>query len=573
MGVSAAVFESAGKRTEHYIPGAYSRGNNVSSPNGVNAGNLCILGCATGGKPRDLLEFGSLSEAQDVLKSGDLLNAIGYAFKGSPDYVPSSVMAMRVNPGTQGTLTMKSGETPMIEISSADYGAHVNQIKVKVDTGTLAGSKKLSVSFQENTTVVDNIIRKSMQIMAADGENGTVTVTTTGISLQTTVEDEVVSEEFLFEDYPTVNDLVARINDTDFFVATMLDTNIDALSTELDTVASKDISSAPVDLCSNFAAFCEELEKIQFFDEIKILSENSRVMVDNMPFTYFTGGTTTKSASTSDWGLALAELETKDIQIITTIESSPEIHSLIKDHCTTMSSTVNRKERSAWLGGPLNESDDDAMANARALNSSLISYVCDTAFVSNPFTGAKEKVAGSIFAVMLAGMESSMAVNMALTNKTLNVLGFAKTRTVTNMNNLIKAGVVVCQPSPDDPTNYVCIRSITTYQKDDLIANERSMTREAMYMDRDLRNRYGIGIGMPGNMPVSVIKQTLIETAKEWAASGYIIPSDDGQNVWDIKVVRKGDKDCIQYSRYLTAPVNFVFITANNYVYTSSTEL
>lgn len=266
MGVDAAIFESAGKRSEHYIPGAYSRGNNVSSPSGVNAGNLCILGCATGGKPRDLLEFGSLSEAQDVLKSGDLLNAIGYAFKGSEDYIPSSVMAMRVNPGTQGTLTLKSGETPMIKISSADYGAHVNQIKVKIDTGSAAGSKKLTVAYQDNTIVADNIIRKSMQIMATDGDNGTVTVTTTGISLQTTVEDETVSESFLFEDYPTVNDLVARINDTDFFVATMLDTNLDALSTELDTVAATDISTGPVDLCSNFAAFCEDLKRFSFLN-------------------------------------------------------------------------------------------------------------------------------------------------------------------------------------------------------------------------------------------------------------------------------------------------------------------
>ncbi len=572
MGVESAVFESAGKRTEHYIPGAYSRGNNVSSPNGVNAGNLCILGTATGGKPRELLEFGSLSEAQDVLKNGSLLNAIGYAFKGSREFVPQSIMAMRVNPGTQGTLTLNSGVTPMIKIYSTDYGAHVNQIKVKIDTGTLVGSKKLTVAFQENTIVVDNILRKSIQILCTDGENPTVSVSTTGIVLNTTVEDELVTEQFLFEDYPTVNDLVARINDTDFFVATMLDTNIDAPSVELDTVSSMDISEA-VELQSNFAAFCEELNKIQLFESIEILSEATRVAVDNMPYTYFSGGTTTVSASSEDWGNALAELETKNIQILATTETNPDIHSLISEHCTLMSSTVNRKERTFWVGGTLNESDEDILAHARALNTTLGSYVGDTAIATNPFTGKSEKIPGGVLAVMLAGMESAAAVNMALTNKTLNVLGFAKTRTVTNMNNLIKGGVVVCNPSPDDPTNYVCIRSITTYQKNDLIANERSMTREAMYMDRDLRNRYGIGIGMPGNMPVSVITQTLLETAKEWAASGYIIPSDDGKNVWDIKVVRKGDKDYIQYSRYLTAPVNFVFITATNYVYTSSTEL
>lgn len=572
MGVSAAIFESAGKRTEHYVPGAYSRGNNVSSPSGVSAGNLCILGTSTGGKPLELLEFGSLAEAQESLTDGNLLTAIGYAFKGSKEYVPQSVMAMRVNPGIQGTLTLKSGDTPVLKIYSADYGAHVNQIKVKIDTGTQTNSKKLTVSYKDDTTTVDNIIRESMQVMATDGESASVSVASDSITLTATVDEEVITEKFLFDEYPTVSDLVTRINDTDYFVATMLDSDSDAKSTDLDTVSGKSISEA-VKLYSNFAAFVEELENIELFDSVEVLSASSRSTLDNISYTYFSGGSTTKSASSTDWANALSALETKDIQIIATTETSSNIHALISTHCTNMSSTVNRKERTFWVGGTLNESDETILANAKALNTELGSYVGDSAYATNPLTGDTEKINGATLAVMLAGMESAAAVNMSLTNKTLNVLGFLKTRTITNMNTLIKGGAVVCNPSPDDQTNFVCIRALTTYQKEDLIANERSMTREAMYMDRDLRSRYASGIGMPGNMPVSVITQTLLEAAKEWEASGYIIPDDSGNNVWDIKVSKKGDKNYIQYSRYLTAPVNFVFITATNYVYTSSSEI
>ena len=61
--------------------------------------------------------------------------------------------------------------------------------------------------------------------------------------------------------------------------------------------------------------------------------------------------------------------------------------------------------------------------------------------------------------------------------------------------------------------------------------------------------------------------------AKEWALNGYIVPSDSNENVWDIKVRIDGDKVYITYSRYLTAPVNFVFITAINHIYTSTVEL
>ena len=53
----------------------------------------------------------------------------------------------------------------------------------------------------------------------------------------------------------------------------------------------------------------------------------------------------------------------------------------------------------------------------------------------------------------------------------------------------------------------------------------------------------------------------------------HIVPSDSNENVWNIKVRIDGDKVYITYSRYLTAPVNFVFITAVNHIYTSTVQM
>ena len=85
MGISKAVFESAGKRTEHLIPGVYSRSNNVSSSGTVSAGNVVILGHSTGGKPNSLLSFSTLAEAKNSLVSGELLNGVAHAFSPSSD--------------------------------------------------------------------------------------------------------------------------------------------------------------------------------------------------------------------------------------------------------------------------------------------------------------------------------------------------------------------------------------------------------------------------------------------------------------------------------------------------------
>lgn len=570
MGVSAAIFESAGKRTEHYVPGVYSRSNNVTSPSGVSAGNLCILGSSAGGKPQTLLEFGSLADAQNVLGSGELLNGIAYAFNGSNDYVPQRVFAMRTNGGTQASLTLQSGGTDVLTLKAWDWSAMTNQLRLKIETGTAANSKKVTVAYKDDTVTVDNIVKPSLQVIGTC-TNPTVAVSSTGITLAGEDDDsQPISEVISFESFPTINEIVERINNTDYFVATVVDADEKALGVNLDTLVATDITTA-VTLYSNALAFKEAVEKIEYIGSATF-EGSSKIVPENIAFTYFTGGASTPADLTS-WRAALANLEVEDIQIIATPNTTSDYQTLIANHCTSMSSTVNRKERTCILGAPLNETDDAAIAKAVGFNNKLVTYVIDTVTTSNPLTGATEEINGAMLGCALAGMESAMSVNQPLTNKTIKVLGFAKKRTITNMEKLIKAGVLVCNPSPDNVTNYVVIRALTTFQGDDLISNEMSMVREDLYMNRDLRNRFGSSIGQPNNISVSSILTTLNNAAKEWADSGYIVPSDNNENVWNKSVKVNGDKIYITYSRYLTAPTNFIFITATNHIYTSTVEV
>ena len=216
--------------------------------------------------------------------------------------------------------------------------------------------------------------------------------------------------------------------------------------------------------------------------------------------------------------------------------------------------------------------DEAAIAEAQGLNNRLVSFCCDNPIKVNLITGETETLSGAMLGVMLAAMESAMSPNTPLTFKQLNVLGFTKIRNITNITKLIKAGIMVCNPNPENLTEYICIRALTTFKGDDLINNERSMVREDLFMNRDLRAQFKPVIGTAGISANAAI-QTLVNRAKEWALNGYIVPSDNNENVWDIKVRVDGDKVYITYSRYLTAPVNFVFITAINHIYTSTVEL
>lgn len=568
MGVSPAIFESGGRRTEHYIPGVYSRSNTVSNPSGVNASNHVVLGKSTGGKPFELLGFASLADAKNVLVGGELLNAIAYAFNGSDTYIPQTVYAMRVNDGKQSELTLKSGgSTPILKLTSWDWGFHTNQLKLWLQEGTEEGSKKLTIAYKDDESTVDNIIRPSISLTyTGEGSTPTASVTATGIEL---AAGEVDVFSFNFEDYSTLESLVSRINDTGVYVASLLDTTLNTPSVELDTVSSVSITENAT-LYSNLSALIKVLKESIYIGGVEILSESSRVVPDvTTGYEYFTGGTVGEY-TVAEWTKALEALETKDVQIISTPSNDISVQNLIAAHCTFMNSTENKKERTCILGGALNETNETAITNAKAFNSKLCSYVVDNAQVVNPITGEAEVIPGSVLAVMLAGMESGMAINEPLTNKSVKVLGFTKSRTRPDIVELVKNGVLVCNPSPDEPNRNVVIRGLTTYQGDDLILNEISMVREDIYMNRDLRKRLNPGIGRPMVTSTSDVVKTLLDAAAEWKTSGLIIPNDKNEYVWNIKVRVDGDKRYLDFDRYLTAPTNFQFFTVTNRVYKTS---
>ena len=580
MGVSPAIFESAGQRSEHYVPGVYGRSFNISSPTGVSAGNLCLLGKSNGGEPFKMLEFGSLADAQQALVGGELLDAVGYVFTASNTYIPQRVFAMRVNDGTQSSLTLKTGATDLFLVKSWDWGVHTNQLKMMITSGTATNSKKISVVYKNKSEVIDNIVNAAMSVnYYGDGQNPTVQDSATSISFaaETIPEQEEDPEptDLLtvnFEDFDTLESLVAYINNSDTWQAAVVGNNADLASVKLDTIGSTSIGETGLTLYANSDAFLSALKSIAYIGSVTILEENTRTVPDDDDaYVYFTGGTVGNYTITQ-WQQALNALALEDVQIIATPSTDASIQALISAHCTTMSDVINRKERTAILGGPVGMSDSDAITASLGFNNKLISFCCDNPIKINVVTGEKETLSGAMLGVMLAAMESAMSPNTPLTFKQLNVLGFSKIRDVTNITSLIKAGIMVCNANPENLTEYICIRALTTYQGNDLINNERSMVREDLFMNRDLRAQFQNVIGTAGTTANAVIA-TLKNRAKEWALNGYIVPSDSNENVWDIRVRIDGDKVYLTFSRYLTAPVNFVFITAINHIYTSTVEL
>jgi hypothetical protein len=568
-GVSPVIFETAGKRTEHLIPGVFNRRNNVPSSTGTPSQNLVVMGQSVGGKPKTLLQMSNISEARNVLVGGSLLDGVAHAFTGSKDFIPQRVFAFRVNNGTRSELTLKSGTENIITVRSRDYGVHTNQIKIWVKDGSADNSKRILVSYKGNNIDTGDILKKSISVLyTGTGTTAKMSITKSGMSLTSVSQDLAVT----WDECETIDDLVSRINDTGKYTATVIDITPNAKTAELDTVEDVSVVGTAGVFYSNLAAFIAVLKQKagQYIGEIEIVSETLRVTPEATAGYEYLSGATAGTYNINDWVEALELLEKENVQSVTTPCDNHDVQVLIVNHCVTMSTTGKKKERQYLLGAPDGISLEDGLALAAEFNSDLGSVIIDSATGGNPLTGVQENLPPGIIACKVAGMESAMSIATPLTNKEVNVTAWNVKRDEGELEKMIAGGVMPM--GVNDEGSLVIIRAMTTFQGDNLASNERSCMREALYMDRDFRKAYNRRIGNADEPSESDVIDILKKRAKIWYRMGMITKSDSGDLVFEIKVRFSGDATFVDYGRYLRTPTNFIFGTANNQIYRSTEE-
>jgi len=158
-GVAPAIFQTAGRRSEHFVPGAYSRSAAIGGEgSGVSANNSVVLGRSRGGQPDKLFVFSSLQEARETLVDGDLLKAVAHAFNPSPEYSPQAIRAMVVNGNTQAeTVLYAMGGAQILKLKTASWGVIANSIMRQLSNGTNPGTRRMRLTHGETEVSIDNI--------------------------------------------------------------------------------------------------------------------------------------------------------------------------------------------------------------------------------------------------------------------------------------------------------------------------------------------------------------------------------------------------------------------------------
>lgn len=539
----------------------------------LTVGNaLAIVGKATGGKPKTALAFGSPDQARRVLRSGELLDAVMAAFDPSDETgAPSTVYAVRVNPAVQASLALKdSASKTVLTLASANYGLADNQIKVKVENGTLSG-KAVSVAYGSDYLHGDNIGRAAFSVRYTGTEaTATMSVAADKVTLTAGAAPAV---EIALADFATISALVDKINSLTGYSAQVLDRSDNSPTLNgLDFVTSQDVKTAAVTVRADLQAIVDWFNSVAFEYVTATRDATAGTLPVNRPYTFLTGGSD-GNTTTTDWYDALVALQAKDVQWITATTGDAAIHALVDTHVSFASGTL-RRERRAILGTDLGTTDAQAVEAAKALNSDRTSLV-HIGHYKYDLTGKLVLRAPYMTAALIAAGFAGSNPGTPMTNKTLKVQGLERDLlNPTDTDPLLRGGVM---PVENTETGYKVVQSISTW-----LVNRKYNKREQScgtaldFTVRNVRQALDTLRGTKSNpilmsRGIATTKSTLTELAREEPQGPGVLAGDAASPPFrNIKASIEGDVLRVEFECSPVIPNNYILVTVYAKPYSGS---
>lgn len=543
----------------------------------LTVGNVvALVGRSSGGQPNTDLHFGSPSEAVAVLRDGELLTAVLKAFDpSSQTNGPLEVVAVRVNPAVQAALVLADSTTaPAINLVSTDYGLYTNQIKVKVEAGSTSGLK-LTTQFGQAYFTDDNIGRNAFSVKYNGAQaTGVMTINGTTLTLQAPTGTPVATIDL--SAYPTVEQVVDRINAVASFVAVTLDGNATKPTLNgLDFVTAVDVKTATYTVKADLQAAVDWFNSVgeEFVTATRATNAGKTPAV--LPFTYLAGGSD-GTVTNTEWSNAYTMLQAVDVQWVVPISSDPAIHAMNDSHCSFTSGQM-RMERRGIVGMPSASSDIAAIAAAKALNSDRTSLV-HLGFYDYNSAGALTLYPPYILAALLAGAFSGVNPGTALTNKAIKVRGLErKLRNPTDTDALINGGVLCVE---ETTTGYKVVQSISTW----LINRNYNRVEVSCgvavdFVARNVRNALDVLRGEKASpialsRAISIADSTLRELARpEPQGPGVIVGDAESPAYKNITASIEGDVMRVEFQCSPVIPINFIPVTIYAVPYSGSASI
>lgn len=535
----------------------------MDNPNGDVGNVAAFIGRSADGKPNSILRFGSAPEARATLVSGELLDCVLAAFDPSSETpAPSEVVAVRINPALQATLVLQSAASvPVINLASQPYGVRANRIAVKVEAGTVRGTK-LTTKLGDVTYSADNVARDAFSILYT-GAEATAVIQTSNTSVIVSAPSGTPVATLDLNDFKTIQEVADRLNGIPNISVTVLDgSGQQPALNGLDTVTAQNIKVAYT-VRADLQAAVDWLNGQGEGFVTATRAANAGTVPGPIPFTYLAGGTDGVVTNTN-WTNAFETLQTADVQWVGVASSAPDIHAMLSAHVSYMSG-VGRSERRAVAGTPLATSDAAAITLAKAINSDRVSLTHLGAYAYDA-NGALTLQQPYITAAKVIGAFAGVTPGTPLTGRSLKIQGLErKLRNPTDTDALIRGGILCIE---DTREGYKVVKSISTWLNDAKYNRVEQSTGAAVdFTARTLRESVESIKGRKGS-PITLgqaranVETALAGLARPEPVGPAVLVGDEASPAWRNLVVRlTGDVVEISVEVQPAIGINYIAIT------------
>jgi hypothetical protein len=543
-------------------PGGYSTidSNNMVVTSDGSTNIPIVLGTADAGKPGEVKWFTNMISATNYLRGGELLNALQLMFSPLPEGGGGSSMVgvVIVNPNTQATLVAGG-----VTFTSLEYGAGGNKVQVKLESGTISGSKKLTASrWDVNALEVFDNLGAVMSITYTGAQayaDVTITVNSgTATRLQTKVGASsatgVLDLDLNLADsrFATVDGIISYINSVSGYTAALLNPQHSGMaSSGLDAVSAIAIKTT----AANFMAINAGI-KYTVNGNSNLVSLSIPSTATNFVNTYL-GGAVTPVAPTS-WATHLDTVKSSFSDVLVVLSGSASIHAEASIHLGQME--LRKQRQVMFTGGASGENATQAKQRASALNNSRIVLA---------YPGIYHAVIGNgttvlppyMTAALIAGRATGVDPSEPITFDYFGVIGLEKDQIVGDpvIDDLIASGVCTLERTYTGGIRLV--QGITTYLgTDNTLLKEISVRRGADKVDakvvRALEDKF---VGNKNLLASeSAIKTAIIDVLEGEKRNGTIADYNP-----IIQLTYSGTSVIADYQVAPVEPVNFVLLRSH----------
>lgn len=448
---------------------------------------LVLLGSAHGGKPHEPYEVTSYSQAKEIFRGGELLDAIEMAWNPSPNQNGAGrIIAVRVEEATQATLIDGS-----VTVSSTVYGQDANGIQISLEDNAITDSKRFSVYFTkeryekiyDNIGNIFNIQYTGSELTAMiDVEVDPTSKLATKLNLN--AGDSLVrSYELGAGVYENINVVVNDINNLPDFEAQMNvvgDKNVP--SDSLDVLVETDIKTESVTV----KAIAGDLERQTRNDSfVEVTVDRTIGVPANIELKNLAGGTSGEVPAS--WGSILDKVANLGAYYIVPLTDEPAIHAEVSQ--LTREESNNGNTLRAFVGAGLNEGLNELKARQMQLLNPRVGLVGNSG-KRKMSDGRVYNFPAYMFAALIAGVSSGLAIGEPITYKHVNIEALDRIFKGDELDQLDDSGVIMVEFVRNRATTHFRIVSeATTYNSDrEPVRNRIGLGEISDFLTTDLRD-------------------------------------------------------------------------------------